>query len=552
MFASSVTTHIIGELYFFTPNGTSDYIKYEKYLSFFQNKTEYTGSGQGLIYYFLVSFVSFLRRGSASNLNEINFINSNIHLTNFIIYTIGLLGLYYLLKKYKFQNISIYLSLILINFCMPIFIMRSQLKPEILAFGLLPWILLGLENYFEKPTLRNILIPLFPTVIVLNTKGSITGMVSVLLFLKFVKKLQKNYKIHIVSFLILSFSFGLIFTESQNVNGYSVIQHDISNELKYDNSADIKFITNINKWDFYYFPIYPYHNNSALGITLLDTYGDYFNVYTDYDEHLFYYEKKDLFFSNYKDGDQFNFGQFFPEYFSIIFAFLLYFSAVFYSFKKKKFIIYYLSPVIGIFILILNSFGFPFNNFDPLVGDTLKTTYYSYLTGLAFVFLTATIFRNINVLKLIAAVMLPIIFFVTLGFPKEDTKKIDFYLEDKMQISIFCPLMSIINDNIKPSDCFNDQNKFCEYNILSNDIQIILDKELKELKIDANNPILFLDDSLKSYEVYSVNECKNQIMLGRKVYNPDFKTLRILPPINLLFLLFSVFSIFSILKNYKD
>ena len=115
-------------------------------------------------------------------------------------------------------------------------------------------------------------------------------MVSILLFLKFFKKLQK-LQIHIVSFLILSFH-CTSFTESQNVNGYSVIEHDISNELRYDNSADIKFITNINKWDFYYFPIYPYHNNSALGITLLDTYGDYFNVYIDYDEHLFYYEKK--------------------------------------------------------------------------------------------------------------------------------------------------------------------------------------------------------------------------------------------------------------------
>jgi len=44
-----------------------------------------------------------------------------------------------------------------------------------------------------------------------------------------------------------------------------------------------------------------------------------------------------MFFSNYKDGDQFNFGLFFSKYFSIIFAFILYFSALFYSFKEKKF-----------------------------------------------------------------------------------------------------------------------------------------------------------------------------------------------------------------------
>ena len=38
---------------------------------------------------------------------------------------------------------------------------------------------------------------------------------------------------------------------------------------------------------FLFFPIFPYHNNSAFGITLLDTYGDYFNIFIDYDEHLF-------------------------------------------------------------------------------------------------------------------------------------------------------------------------------------------------------------------------------------------------------------------------
>lgn len=552
LFISCVTTHIICELYFFTPNGTSDYGKYVKYLSFFQYKTEFTGSGQGLIYYYLVSFISFLRRGSGSNLNEINFINSNIHLTNFTIYIIGLLGFYFLLKKYKFHKVSIYLSLTLLNFCMPIFIMRSQLKPEILAFGLLPWILIGLENYFEEPSLRNILIPLFPTIIVLNTKGSITGMIAMLLLLKFVKKLRKNFRIHLVSFLILSFSFLLFFNESQNVNGYSVVEHDISNELQYDNSANLEFLTNINKWDFYYFPIYPYHNNSAIGITLLDTYGDYFNVYTDYDEHLFYYEKKDLFFSNLKDDDQFYFGQFFPEYFSIIFAFLFYISALFYSFKEKKFIVYFTSPLIGIFILTLNSFGIPFNNFNPLVGDTMKTTYYSFLTGLAFVFLIATVFKKINILKLIIFAMLPAIFFVSLGFPKEDTKKIDFYLEDKMQISLFCPFISIINDNIETSDCFNAQDKFCEYNILSNDIQIISDTELKELKINAENPIIFLDKNSKSYKVSSINECKNQILQDQKIYNPQFENLRPLPPINLLFLIFSIFSILSILKKHKN
>ena len=32
---SLIITYIIGELYFYTPNGTADYVVYEKYLSFF-------------------------------------------------------------------------------------------------------------------------------------------------------------------------------------------------------------------------------------------------------------------------------------------------------------------------------------------------------------------------------------------------------------------------------------------------------------------------------------------------------------------------------------
>ena len=75
---SSILTFIIGELYFFVPNGV-DYVKYVKYLEFFGNKSDTTHTGQGLTYYFIVSFVSFIRKGGVSNLNIQNIMNSNIH-----------------------------------------------------------------------------------------------------------------------------------------------------------------------------------------------------------------------------------------------------------------------------------------------------------------------------------------------------------------------------------------------------------------------------------------------------------------------------------------
>lgn len=547
-FFSSTITFIIGELYFYTPNGTADYIKYEKYLSFFQYKSEYTGSGQGLIYYYLVSFISYLRKNSATNLNEVNFINSNIHFTNFLIYTLGLIGFYYLLKKYRFRKTSIYIALTTVNFCMPIFIMRAQLKPEILAFGLLPWILLGLENYFEKPSVKTFLVPLFPMTIVLSTKGSITGMVSIFLFLSFFRKLKSNLLKHLICFLILSLSFILIFAENNSVNEYNVFEHNTSSEPQYDNSADFDFLIHINKWDFYYFPIFPYHNNSAIGITMLDSYGDYFNVYTNYDANLFIYERSELFFLSFKDADQFNYGQYLPEYFSIMFTIILFLSGFYYSYKNRNHFIYYLSPLIGLFILIINAFGYPSNNFNPLVGDTLKTTYYSFLTGLTFIFLITTVFKKINIIKLLLFVMLPLIFFVVLGFPKENKSKINFYLEEKIELSVFCPLITTSYINKDIDDCFNSQKKVCEYNILSNNAKAILNEELVVREISKENPILFLDEKSKTYPVTSISECKNLIKLGKDFYNPIFKFLRPLPIINFLNLIFSLFSIFYLIK----
>ena len=145
---STFLTYFIGELYFYTPNGI-DFEKYVKYLDYFQYNSETTQEGQGLIYYFIVSLVSFIRKDEVSSLNEINYMNSNIHLANFIFYLIGIFGFYILLQKYGYKKRTIFLTLTIVNFCLPVFIMRSILKPEILAFCLLPWIVIGLEDYFD-------------------------------------------------------------------------------------------------------------------------------------------------------------------------------------------------------------------------------------------------------------------------------------------------------------------------------------------------------------------------------------------------------------------
>ena len=50
--------------------------------------------------------------------------------------------------------------------------------------------------------------------------------------------------------------------------------------------------------------------------------------------------------------------------------------------KKKKF---FIMPYVGYFILLIHVIsGFPENNFDPKIGDTLKPFYYSFLLLLLF------------------------------------------------------------------------------------------------------------------------------------------------------------------------
>ena len=547
---SSILTFIIGELYFYVPNGV-DYVKYVKYLEFFGNKSDTTHTGQGLIYYFIVSFVSFTRKSGVSNLNIQNMMNSNIHFANFLIYIIGIYGFYLLLRRYKFSKSSILISFTVLNFSIPIFIMRSILKPEVLAFSLIPWIILGFERYFETANHRNFMIALFPLVICLNIKGSVTAMVGLILLIKYFKNIKQDFRKYLVHFLIFIFAFSIMFIENQNINSYNVLEHNLSNETNYDNKASIDFFTKINKWDFYYFPIFPYHNNSAIGITLLDTYGDYFNVFINYDEHLFFYEKDASIFVDLDDSDGFKYGKYTVQYFSIIFSFFLYGFGMYYAFKEKTKFIFYISPIVGLFVVSLSAFGIPFNHFDPKVGDTLKTNYYSFLIGMSLIFIISSFFKKIKFTKILILLILPFLFFSTLGFPKTNQEKINFYLQDKIQISPFCTVISLFDNNLKVSDCFDETKKLCEYNIASNDAQIIVEEDLIKINIDSNNPIIFVDDNSEKLMINNQDECKKIVNQGGKVYSPLFDRLRLLPLFNMLYLICSIISIIFIAINER-
>ena len=549
---STLSTYLLSELYFYVPNGV-DWITHSKYLSYFHYASESTHTSYGLIYYFIVALLLFLRKGEVSNLNAVNYINSNIQTANFLLYLIGILGFYFLLKSYNYTKRSILISLTLLNFLIPIFIMRSILKPEIFAFCLLPWIILGLDKYFKSISIKNFLFVVAPLSIALTIKGSITGMLILFFLIKYFKYLKNNFKTHFFCFIILILSFSLISYESNKINNYSILEHNLSQESdKYNNRAPLSFIYNLHKWDFYYNPEYPYHNDSLIGITLLDTFGDYFNVFIDYDEHLFIYNKEVNFTANFFDKNGFVYGQYLTNYASILFTLLFYGLGLFFSFKEKNFLAFYLAPLIGIFILILNIFGFPFNHFDPNKGDTMKSNYYSFLIGVAFIFIFVKIFSKINLINIVLFLILVSTFFLSLGFPKTENSQMDSYLEQKIYLSPICEVASLFIGNVDFNNCHNKVNKICKYNIYSNDAQNILSPEKTNLQINEDNPVLFLDKDNKKIKANSYEECSELIKKGNKLYNPTFNKLRLLPPINLIYLLITVGYIFNTLLGYLN
>lgn len=540
--SSTIATYIIGELYFFVSKST-DFNKYIKYIDYFQFSSETTHTGQGLIYYYLVSAVTFLRKNIATNLNYLNFINSNVHLTNSMLYIVGVYGFYKLLIKYNFSKTSIYLSFIVLNFSLPIFIMRSILKPEILAFSLLPWVIYGLILYFEKPSFISFLI-LAPVIsILLNIKGSITGMVLLLLLFIFYKDIKKNFKLNILYIFLIALSFILIANENTKINNYNVFEHNLTEESKYDNKATYSFFTNINLKDLYFFPVYPYHNNSAFGITVLDSFGDYFNLFSNYDENLFFHNSKEIFLSQITDARGFRLGHYVAKYWSIIFTTMFYLLGIFYTSKKKDSWPLYLSPLIGLLVLTLSALGIPFNHFDPNVGDTFKSNYYSFLIGLSLLFIFTRYFQKQSILKNLTLIFFIFMFFNSLGFPKENQESINFYLQEKVEISPFCRVTSFFNKDFDSENCNNKHVMFCEYNLASNEAKSVKSYKRIEENINFDNAILFLDENNKLISASNVDQCNEFVLNKYKTFNPQLQNLRKLPFFNTIFLYLSIISL---------
>lgn len=365
----------LGLIFYNSSNGT-DFNRYYRYIDYFLGNSEFTSREQGVFYFWTVYKTSELLNVLLQVNNFQSIVPISIQISNIVYYLFGILGFFKLLKFYDFQSSDIYIALSFLNFFPPIFGARLIMKPEILAFSFLPWILYLIETYLDSKQLQKLLY-LTPLISLgLTSKAFITASIALLVIIKFINKIKEFEKVHLFYFslasLILCF---LIFYNDYRINNVGFLYHELV--AQYNFKASLNLIYNLDLNLFINSPFRDNMRNSFLGITLIDLFGDYFERYWDH--------SRSLFFESRVESKKYNLNMF-RRYMSVILSFLFLFYSLF-PIKNNKFKLYIRAYLLGIFLILCTAYGFFGTYFNPDKGDTLKTHYYSHLLALSFLFM---------------------------------------------------------------------------------------------------------------------------------------------------------------------
>ena len=419
-----------------------DFTKYYRYFEFYSGNIDKLNLEQGHFYFFLNYLFVLVFSNSMEYLTLNEIVNFSVHLGNSFIFLLGCLGMKKYLSRYFNLN-NIYLVLSLLCLLPTSFELRVTLKPEILAFSCIGWLLYYLDEISdENNTGTNIIKFSIIFSILVTSKISIGFMVGLFILLEIIyNKRDLIKKINTKRALIVLGLIVILLTENFVLNDRFITQ--VEHEEKYNNQADIEFFTNFPTKDFRDNPNKYFFSESFLGITLFDSFNDFFGFYGN-SEHTFLNKDRKKFFkvvfanseifpvklrfdkvqkeftfsgpydrgwneSNYIDETR----MLFSFAFSSIFYFLL---LLFILFKRKVRIIMF-TPFLGILIISISALGLlGTNNFDPNTGDSFKSFYYSFFILFAFVILFLEIFKY-NILKKTLSIFLVILFLFFLGFP---------------------------------------------------------------------------------------------------------------------------------------
>ena len=315
------------------------------------------------------------------------------------------------------------------------------MKPEIMAFSLFPWLVLLTDSYLERSThFKSITLAVFFSLIV-NIKGSIAGMIILSLLLIYFEEI-KNLKKH-KNFFLQSLSGIFLFAYLNfKLTGIWLLSKPISIDSskldKWNHIADINFFTNINFKNLYQNPFKDLHADSFMSITLIDTLGDYFNFFWKHEERGNYFYVDTIKFTN-----NFLIQEFIQEYISILFTVIFYFLILYYFIKGADDKAFFFLPFCGLFVLILNSFGFPNKNFNPETGDLFKVHYYSFLICISFLFLLTKIYREKKFTAILSTLLIPLFLFC-IGFPKHISSETQNEILAKLEYTLVCKPIDFI------------------------------------------------------------------------------------------------------------
>ena len=557
-----------------------DFDRYIKYFQYFESSIDSINLEQGLAYYFVIylvkkyfyNFVTFdsLEEFYAFDDHEF-FISLAIQTGNSIFYLIGLLGLYYLLVKYFPNQQNLILSaLSLLNFTPQSFYIRATMKPEIIAFSMIPWVLLFLEKYKEERNMYFLLSCIPPVLLLSTSKGSIAAMLLIVLLLNYLKEI-KNIDRRILFVLIiifLSIFFILNYENYAALDRYIFERTDLLSEYNqenYDNKANLSFLYDV---DLNILKSYPFRDNlssSFISVTLADTFDDYFNLYNNLDYSLLKSSRK--YFVESGSTYSYNSNQnvitvpfginldYLRRYIAIMFTAFFYF-LVFKSIKSQKNVRKFTTlPLIGIFVLLLSSFGIPENNFDPAVGDTVKPFYYSFffLISFSFILIKYLSSHKNKYLKTVLIGVLYLFFLFILGFPKANNTFLDYSIKENNSRSYFCivnkPILYQTLLETENMDCKEEVERFCiSYlsiyngsNANNSSVDLV---NTENIDLDTK---LYKNGDLKTVNNYS--QCKNAYNSGFRLEKNLFSNR--VPYLNLSILLIFILNIFYFLKKER-
>ena len=429
-FFSLIFTFSLGEIFYNSIDGT-DFYRYFRYIEYFNGTIDTPSREQGLFYFWFVSlFIELSEQFYVADKWEYIY-SSAIQIANFILYLIGLIGFFLFMRVKKINLTQIFLALTFLNIFPPVFGGRLIMKPEMLAFALFPWILLGIEDYFKNKNIFT-LIGITPLLAVIATsKGTVFVLVSCSILFIYYKKIKKikfqDLAIPVAIFLVMSY---FLYQENFAINNVSMLSHP---ELEsYLFRAPLSFIFSINFVEIFSDPFRNVHANSFLGITAIDLFGDYFNRYWDHERSLFISNRKQV--VSFLD---------FPRRNLSVLLSIMFFIFTFIKQKSYVFSAYTKVYLVGIFILLLTSLGVFGLHFNPNKGDTVKTHYYFFLLAFSFVFLIINFLRKTTFnTQIIITVLAFFMFTFIVGFPKNFDDNLKTEISEKIPTTLSCRYVS--------------------------------------------------------------------------------------------------------------